>query len=294
MAYEPPSSALAFLNAAGHQLRRSIGSVDLWWTCEGPQAGEPLLLIHGLGYPSDMWYRQIPTLNEAGYRTIRFDNRGVGRTGFDQRGGMYSIEIMSDDAAAVIEAAGYGEKGVNVMGASLGGLIAQDLTLRYPKLVKTLILACTHPGGKHIAPFSQQAKDLLSKRKNLSSVASAELSVPLIYHLPTTSRHLIDEDIAVRLVRPTSAEGYTAQLQASIAYEGTYEKLEQIKVPVLLIVGKQDGLLNPENTDVIAGQLMGNAKSVEVVKLENSSHLFSTDQTKICNEMIIKFLNQYK
>ena len=67
------------------------GDARIWWEAEGE--GEPLLLVMGLGYSSDMWYRLLPELTPR-FRTIRFDNRGVGRTGVPA--GPYPIATMAD------------------------------------------------------------------------------------------------------------------------------------------------------------------------------------------------------
>src|SRR4029077_7533821 len=83
--------------------------------------GEPVLLIMGLGYPSYLWHRTRPTLNER-YRTIAIDNRGSGQS--DVPAGPYSIALMASDAAAALDAAGV--ESAHVFGLSMGGMIAQE------------------------------------------------------------------------------------------------------------------------------------------------------------------------
>jgi len=95
----------------------------IYWDEEGQ--GAPVLLIMGLGYPSQMWYRTRPLLAER-YRTIAFDNRGVGRS--DVPAGPYPIPLMASDAAAVIDAAGV--ESAHIYGVSMGGMIAQEFALQ--------------------------------------------------------------------------------------------------------------------------------------------------------------------
>src|SRR6266852_2746916 len=90
----------------------------IYWDEQGQ--GDPILLIMGLSYSSDMWYRTRPVL-AAEYRTIALDNRGVGRS--DVPTGPYSIPLMASDAAAVLDASGVGS--AHVYGVSMGGMIAQ-------------------------------------------------------------------------------------------------------------------------------------------------------------------------
>src|SRR5215467_11368226 len=97
----------------------------IYWDEQGK--GEPILLIMGLGYPSAMWYRTRPVL-AAQYRTLAFDNRGVGRS--DVPPGPYPIALMASDAAAVLDAAEI--ESAHIFGVSMGGMIAQEFALQYP------------------------------------------------------------------------------------------------------------------------------------------------------------------
>jgi 3-oxoadipate enol-lactonase len=112
----------------------------IYWDEQGH--GAPVLLIMGLGYSSHMWYRIRPAL-AARYHTIALDNRGVGRS--DLPPGPYPIGLMASDAAAVLDAAEI--ESAHVFGISMGGMIAQEFALQYPKRVRSLILGCTAAGG---------------------------------------------------------------------------------------------------------------------------------------------------
>src|SRR5258708_37268948 len=115
----------------------------IYWEESGPASDppsndiEPLLLIMGLGYAHQMWHRTRPIVS-AHYRTIVFDNRGVGKS--DVPVGPYPIPQMAADAAAVLDAAGI--KRARGFGISMGGMIAQEFALQYPDRVERLILGC--------------------------------------------------------------------------------------------------------------------------------------------------------
>lgn len=251
----------------------------IFWEEEGE--GEPVLLIMGLGYPAAMWYRMLPYLTD-GYRTIRFDNRGVGSTGVPP--GPYRIETMADDGVAVLDDAGV--DAAHVVGASLGGVIAQELTLRHPERVRSLVLACTHCGGPDAVPPPPAAMAMLTERASMTPRAAAEAALPFVY-AAGTPRARIDEDVAVRLRQPTEPEGYVLQLQGTAAHQGTWSRLPSIGVPTLVVHGATDGLVPPANARILAERIPG--ARLEIVP--GASHIFFTDQTEVAGRSLRAFLD---
>src|ERR1700745_204071 len=133
----------------------------IYWDEQGQ--GEPVLLIMGRGFPSAMWYRIRPALS-ARYRTIAFDNRGIGQS--DVPPGPYPIALMASDAAAVLDAAGI--VGAHLFGVSMVGMIAQEFVLQYPKRVLSLILGCTAAGGPTAVRAEPEAIQMLMRREKMS------------------------------------------------------------------------------------------------------------------------------
>src|SRR5271155_3320601 len=129
----------------------------IYWDEQGH--GAPVLLIMGLGYTSHMWHRTRPVLAQH-YQTVVLDNRGVGKS--DVPPGPYSIASMASDAAAVLDAAGTGS--AHVFGVSMGGMIAQEFALQYPKRVRSLILGCTASGGPHAIQAEAAALQTLMRQ----------------------------------------------------------------------------------------------------------------------------------
>src|SRR5208283_2140325 len=145
----------------------------IYWDEQGQ--GAPLLLIMGLGYTSAMWYRTRPALAQQ-FRTIAFDNRGVGLS--DVPPGPYSIATMASDAAAVLDAAGVAR--AHVFGVSMGGMIAQEFALQYPARTRSLILGCTSPGGPLAVRAERKVADLLLAR-GMTPEEAREAILPYIY-----------------------------------------------------------------------------------------------------------------
>lgn len=249
----------------------------IYWDEEGQ--GEPLLLIMGLGYPSVAWHRTRPVLVKK-FRTIAFDNRGVGRS--DMPAGPYPIALMASDAAAVLDAAGV--ESAHILGLSMGGMIAQEFALQYPQRVRSLILGCTASGGPTAVRAEPEATQMLMARGKMTAEEAAEAALPFIYH-PLTSRAQIDEDLNVRRPWFPHPDAYTAQLQGILAWEA-YSRLSQISASTLVIHGDSDRLVHPGNGKLIAERIPG----AKLVLLTNASHIFTTDQPQAAHGAIMEFL----
>ena len=248
----------------------------IYWDEQG--RGDPLLLIMGLGYTSVMWHRTRPLLAQY-FRTIAFDNRGVGRS--EVPPGPYSIATMASDAAAVLYAAGVAR--AHVFGVSMGGMIAQEFALQYPARTCALVLGCTSPGGPSAVRAERKVADMLLAR-GMTPEQAREAILPYIYD-GDTPREKIDEDIRLRQPWLPSVEGYMAQLQAILAWE-SYSRIAQITAPTLVINGESDALIPPANGELIAQQVPG----ARLILLKHASHLFLTDQTEAANKEILEFL----
>jgi pimeloyl-ACP methyl ester carboxylesterase len=253
------------------------GNAKIYWNEAG--SGDPLLLIMGLSYTSDMWHRTIPAVS-AHYRTIFFDNRGVGKS--DVPPGPYPIAQMAADAAAVLDAAGV--ERAHILGASMGGMIAQEFALNYPKRVLSLVLGCTACGGPNSVPAAEKVLQVLMARGSMSAEEGAEAMVPFIYD-PATPRPRIDEDLEIRRRTYPTAAGYYAQVQGILAWS-SFDRLPQIKAPTLIIHGEHDELVPPQNARILAERIPGS----KLVMLPHSSHIFMTDEPEAANRAMLDFL----
>ena len=118
-----------------------INGITLNYQIDGPaDAPETVVLINGLADDLDSWGFQIPALVEAGFRVLRFDNRGIGKT--DAPAGAYSSRMMADDTKALVDLLGI--RHFHLMGVSMGGMIAAEYAVAYASDLKSLTLACTY------------------------------------------------------------------------------------------------------------------------------------------------------
>ena len=247
---------------------------EIYWEAHGH--GTPVLMIMGLSFTLEMWFRLLPQL-AAGYRVILLDNRGVGRSSVPRR--PYPISRMARDAVAVLGAAG--EPSAHVVGASMGGMIAQELALRYPDLVQSLILGCTSHSGLfgHWPDFKCVPRALPSDR------AERERATINLLYASTTARERIEEDIRIRCACNWCSRGFVNQL-AGILMWSSYLRLPRIRKRTLVVHGDQDKLVPAENGRVVASRIPG--ARFELVR--DAGHVMTTDQPEICTELIMNFL----
>jgi pimeloyl-ACP methyl ester carboxylesterase len=251
----------------------------IYWDEQGQ--GAPVLLIMGLGATSDWWWRTRPVLAKQ-FRTIAFDNRGVGRS--DVPPGPYPIPLMASDAAAVLDAAGVARS--HLLGVSMGGMIAQEFALQYPDRTLSLVLGCTSPGGPNAVRAEAAAIQMLTGRAGMTPEEAERAVIPFIYD-PATPRQRIEEDLAIhRPWYPTPA-GYTAQLQGIFVWQA-FDRLGQISAPTLVIHGEADRLIPAENARLIASRIPG----ARLVLIPEANHLFTTDQPEAAHAALLQFLGE--
>src|SRR5262245_50677199 len=247
----------------------------IYWDDDGQagQAGQAvrrdaLLLIMGLGATHEWWHRIRPALAER-FRTIVFDNRGAGRSEVPPP--PYSIVQMADDAAAVLDAAQVPT--AHVFGASMGGYIAQELVLRHPARVRSLVLGCTSCGGRDAVPADAEVRAALTARATMTREQAMWVMAPYTFDA-STPREVIADEFARRLATTMTNEGFFAQLQAIRDWSGSTSRLHGVAVPTLVIHGETDRLVPPENAAILAAAI----PDARLAMLANASHIFFTDQ----------------
>ncbi len=254
----------------------------LYWEERG--SGPPVLLIMGLSFTHEMWFRVLPLLTRAGYRAILFDNRGMGRS--DCPRGVYSIRRMAQDAVAVLDAVGIGS--AHVIGASMGGMIAQELALRYPDRVESLVLGCTTYSGlfgtwprlRFCGPFARWFGTSREQR---------ERSLQKLLYAAATPPGRIQEDLNVRCGCAWSYRGFFGQF-AGVLLWNSYRRLARIHVPTLILHGAEDRLVPVENGRVLASRIP-NAR-LEI--LPDAGHILITDQPDLSARLLLDFLNRLR
>jgi 3-oxoadipate enol-lactonase len=244
-------------------------------------SGPPVLLIMGLGLPAAAWWRTIPVLARS-LHVIAFDNRDSG--GSDRPPGPYSIADLAADAVAVLDAAGVEQ--AHVYGISMGGMIAQELALRHPGRVRSLVLGATSAGGRAATPPDGATIAFLGRRPAMPDEEARWASVPYLYSA-RTRRHggsRISEDLERRRSFPFHVDGYGRQLAAAAAHDAG-ARLDEITAPTLVLHGAEDRMVPPDNGRALAAAIPG----AELRVLDDAAHMYTTDVPS-ADEEVARFL----
>lgn len=269
----------------------------------GPTEAPLLLLIMGLGLSSRAWDRLPGRLAER-FRVVSFDNRGTGRTRHGNGRGRRLLHMreLADDAAAVLQAVGVrprtlprgagepdakagaragaraggetggGEGGALVFGISMGGMIAQELVLRHPELVRSLVLGATFGSWwRSRRPAGRVVLDLL-----LANLFPRQAAQRLPRVLVSAAFHAAQPRELGRWLAGAEHGGIgTVMVQmTAIVRHSTLERLRRIEVPTLVLTGEEDALVPADNSRVLAELIPGS----RLVLLPGAGHLFPLER----------------
>jgi 3-oxoadipate enol-lactonase len=244
--------------------------------------GPDLVLIMGLGAHSGAWALNVPAF-EPHFRVTVFDNRGAGRT--EAPDAPYSIRQMADDTAALMDALGI--ERAHIMGASMGGMIAQEFGINYPEKVNRLVIAC-----------SRARTGELRKKISVAQRALWEAGVPAesirAIQMPwgSTGAILQDESLALEALAlglkdpyPIKKHAYLRQLDATMAHDAL-DRLGQITAETLVIVGAEDILTPPAESEEIARAIPNARMQV----MPRGGHGFFSEYAPQVNRAVLSFL----
>jgi 3-oxoadipate enol-lactonase len=256
--------------------RASSDGVELAYEVVG--AGPRVLLIQGLGYGGRGFGPTVDRLAED-FTVALFDNRGFGAS--DVPPGPYSVAQLAGDALAVLDAAGF--ERAHVVGASLGGMVAQELALARPDRIDRLVLACTTPGGarsyampaRTIALMGQVP--LLDPDVALRRLVENSLGDPL--------PELVERVLAYRRAHPPDVAGWTAQAAAGALHDAL-DRVARIQAPTLVVTGTADAVVDPRNSRLLADRIPG----ARLEQLDGCGHLLFWERPQEFAELVRGFL----
>jgi 3-oxoadipate enol-lactonase len=262
---------------------RDLGTVTVYFEVAG--AGERLLFISGTG--SDL--RNKPSVFDgplgAHFEVLAYDQRGLGQTSVPD--GPYAMADYADDAAVLLDELEWSS--CLVVGVSFGGMVAQEFAIRYPHLVRRLVLACTSSGGAggSSIPFDELATlegearvtrqlEMMDDRWNDARRKSHADEWKMM--VAAMSGHLRKDNQSA-----DAAKGAALQLDAR-RHHDTWDRLRQIACPTLVCGGRYDGIAPPKNSENLTSRIPG----AELALFEGGHAFLFQDPT--ANPRILEFL----
>jgi pimeloyl-ACP methyl ester carboxylesterase len=247
----------------------TIDETDIYYERRG--AGEPLLLIQGLGGHSLHWGDDFLGALEETFELVHYDHRGAGRSG--ELEGECTIARLAGDAAAVLDALQI--ESAHVLGISMGGMVAQELVLTHPERVRTLTLGCSFPGGEEAKMTDQE---IVGKIAEAVLSGDPERAVRVGYEIMIAPEYAADpanyeiyERVAAQY--PTPIPTLMGQLSAILAHD-TSARLAEVEVPTLVVHGTADRLLESVNGELLARLIPG----ARLELLDGAGHMFFWEQ----------------
>ncbi len=244
--------------------------------------GPPLILISGTGHDLTFWSGQLPFFSPE-FRTIVFDNRGVGGSSVPPPG--YSLADMADDAAHVLDDADIDN--AHVMGFSMGGHIAQELALNHPDRVLSLgIHHSWSRNGARLRKFQETRRYLAEHDQR---IALAEISMLALHASAYYDDHADEMDAhrAFLLEQSPVNAGWIGQLEACIKGD-TYDRLPQIDIPTLITCSDLDLIASPHLSQVIHDRIAGS----ELRLLEGTGHVALMEAPEAFANVCLEFLRK--
>ncbi|NKX55322.1 alpha/beta fold hydrolase [Arthrobacter mobilis] len=226
------------------------GDLDIW--AEQAGDGPDVLLIGGLGDTVESWQFQLDGL-AGSFRLTTFDNRGAGRTAMPP--GPVTVEQMADDGAGVLRALGISS--AHVAGFSGGSIIAQELALRHPGLVHSLVLQSTWPV---MDTYLRRWADLV---RWLAENAPTERDFLQMFFLDIYTNRAHDDGTVDRFIEDVLAFPHKQQTEELVRFldafraHDTTERLPQIAAPTLVLAGGRDSTVRPDLCRSVAQLIPG-------------------------------------
>jgi pimeloyl-ACP methyl ester carboxylesterase len=224
--------------------------------------------------------RTVPVL-EKSFEVVMFE---AGRPGVAKPENV--IPRLADDAARALAATG--AKAAHVYGVSFGGLVAQELVLRHPQIVRSLVLAATSAGGDAYVPPDDDAQEFIRRRADMPVDEGLWAAVPYNYAVVTRRRGAvrIGEDITERVRRPVERAHVRLQSSAAFAHDAT-SRLPEVTAPTLVVHGTEDRIVPPDNGRALAELIPGARLHVA----DDAAHMLATDAPQ-ADEVVVRFLRE--
>ncbi len=247
--------------------------------CEIDGAGEPVLLLHGLGGSRANWQPQLEALT-ARYRVVRYDIRGHGDSDKPRRG--YRLPTLAADAATLIRDLGLGS--AHVVGLSLGGMIGLQLAIDSPQLVRSLTIVNS---GPEVVGRTPREKRKLATRLLLTwALGPRRLASLLVRTLfPKPEQEPLRHEFITQMAA-NDRHAYLATTRAIFGWS-VAARLSEIACPVLVVAGDRDYTPVSRKQEYVQ-----KLRDCKLVVITDSGHATPMDRPDEFNQQLLLFLDE--
>lgn len=251
--------------------------------------GTPLIFIMGQGgtikhFKSSILFNEFKKYIFKEFKTLLYDNRGIGQS--DDIDKQYTIKTLSDDLARLMDDLNLGK--VNILGFSMGGMITQEVMINYPEKIEKAVIGSTHCGRpKYIMPSKEIFTGPPPFQEGITPEIRIKYQIPLVYtqDFITNNPDIIESIIQNYISHPVPLKVYQKQINAVLKFK-SYKKLPRVQIPTLILHGKDDLLVPPQNAKILF-DLLPRAK---LKMFENCGHALLIEQTEAVMNAILDFL----
>ncbi len=259
-------------------MKVKANGIDINYEIEGE--GPWLTMSHSLACNLHMWDPQMPVLTKK-FKVLRFDTRGHGQS--SAPAGEYTLEQLADDLKGLLDALKI--KQTHYAGLSMGGMIAQAFALKYPGVFQSMVLADTT--SRRPPNAGQMWGERIQNAQTKGMGALVQGTLERWFTEPyRNSRKDVMEKIG-NDIRNTPVNGFVGCCHA-ISKVDYLDRLKEIKVPALIIVGEQDHGTPPEAARVI----QQNLPRSELKIIPSAAHISNVEQAQVFNDSMLGFLNR--
>lgn len=272
-------ATLETLGSSETECSISVADISMGYRIFG--SGYPLFLIMGYGSTMNLWEPGLISKLASQFKVVVFDNRGIGRSGAGTKA--FSIEQFCEDTSGLMDALGIQQ--AHVLGWSMGSLIAQELVLRHPSKVNKLILYAAHCGAEMFPPRPEIIQRLTDVTGTPQERGMRYINVLFPDNWLQNHGKRIGE-IFFRPMGNIPEETVGQQAMAIDAWKGSAGRLNEIRSPVLLIIGAEDCLVVPRNSCFMSEKI----PKAQLDLIENGGHGLMFQYPDIFCEKIVGFL----
>lgn len=251
--------------------------IDIYYERIGE--GQPILLIHGLGSSSRDWEMQIPSFSKQ-YQVISFDLRGHGQS--QKPSGPYTMSLFAKDTAELVKSLGLAP--VHVVGISLGGMIAFQLALDHPELIKSLVIVNTGP--EVVVRTMKDRWQVFFRFAIVYLLGMRKMGEVLSKRLFPKDEQASLRQLFVEHWAENDTQAYLNTLRAIVGWSVT-DQIHKINLPTLVVAAEHD--YTPVSAKEAFVSKMPRAKLVVV---ENSRHATPVDSPEKFNEIVLSCLSK--